>query len=256
MNSEISKIFSDVGRDSVEALFKEVNPIYCDMECLLDYRFTALLCLMTEADYEIIKANMNVYNDRSTLSTVKSFPGISVTDDMITEYLKKPTNLAEYAIKLQATSYVKIFTNFARGINNKNFLNGHKNPLQIYIGCNGLPTPMIFVKQVEKMLSDNIPGLSLQFTPHGIVEYPKGLARTFKHFSIYNFEKTIGNDNFNMHLADGSIAFTSVHAFPFITSKQPGDPITLLANQNLFLNIVFDFNYEEMDVNYERRNTD
>lgn len=242
-----------MGEEHIQALHATSTTFYADIECFIDFRLSALLCLMKgEEDYNIIKNNISVYVNRTAPSIESYFPGISITDKQVDEFLNNPTNLEAYAYYLQWTDYFDVFVDFVKGLHNKNILSGANEPIKIIIGSNDKPCPKFVVAKILGVLSNHVSGARVEVRRKGISELTTAELHKFDHFSIMDFEKTMNEPHWGKVMESGALNGVSIHAYPFVTETESTlSPDELLGNTSTLFEQLFDFNYMNMRVRHE-----
>jgi hypothetical protein len=251
---DIHDVSEALGKEYMEAMFTCVNRFYVDLEYLIDFRLTALLCLMTPSDYDIVCTNIENYNNRTSLSTVASFPGVSVSDEQITEFLKNPANLELYATRLQYTNYFSVLLDTLRSQNVKNKLSGHKESrIHLWIGNSGFPLNKLHADYLLDTVVGYVPGVKVTITNTGLLGYSQTLLQSIQNFSLYNVEAVFNHPNFNANITSGLFAGRVINACPFITRDTEGLPDDeLIRSSEELLNLFFDFNYIRAKVHHEK----
>jgi hypothetical protein len=234
-----------MGKEYMESMFVGTHRFYADIEFLVDFRLTAVLCLMTKKDYGIIKKNMQQYNARTDNETVKYFPKLSVTEEAIDTFLAEP-NLSALSVRLQYTTYMEQFLDLLRGTNNRNHLSSSTNErFEVQIGCNNLPLPTIHRQHIVDRISGYVgENVSIQITRDGICDYSSQAVARIQHFSLYDFENVVNTKTFAEHISTGLFFGRTISAFPFI--PKPDEDLTkeeLLISTIHTLNWFFDFEY-------------
>lgn len=232
-----------LGKEYMESLFVCLYKYYADVELFIDFRLTAILCLMSAEDYDIVRKCIGKYNSRTTYDTVKYFPGLSITEEQIDDFLEDP-ELLVYTERMQSTTYVEQFIEMLKANDIKNRLSGHEEVLEVYIGCNQQPVPHIHSKQLMEMILEQIPTAKVYITREGVDEYPQARMVGLQHFSVYNLERILNTPAFNAHVESGLFAGRGLVSPTRITRTNPG-----MTNKEVFeytselLNMFFDFNY-------------
>jgi hypothetical protein len=242
-------ILGEAASEVVESFFLETNPIYCDIRCLFDFRITALLCMCSPEEYEIIKRYKEAYNNRVTLDTVSYFKGISIQEHQIDEFLKDIPDRDLFDFRMQKCSYLKMFLAILKGYNTKNFLSGHKTPIRLVMGQNGLVLSEKMQHHIQRIFSANITGINLTFTSTGILDYAEQAIGEFKHFTVYNIEEFLNHPKVGRLLSNATILGVKLHAPPLITkSYTEGSWKTLLENTAISLELFSEFEYIHLQV--------
>lgn len=252
-DGNLKDIMGDIGNSIAESMIKYTNPIYIDIDCLLDIRLTALLCLMTESDYEIIKDRIDLYNVRRTKSTCEVFKGISITDNDIDNYLKDIIDIKKFIAVMQSKAYMSELVMDLKSITNRNYLSGNKKPLDIYIGCNNHNIPEIIIIKIVNYIKKHVQNCDIVATTNGLIDYDDQLINKFKFMVIDDFETVINNPKFYQFITDGTFLGVSLCASPYVTKQDhPGDKRLLINSTEYFLNGLFDFKYISLRVRNER----
>lgn len=245
-----------LGREYMETLFVRTNRFYVDMEMLVDFRLTALLCLMTKDDYEIIRKNENMvaYNARHDNDTVKYFPGVSVTNAQITEWLKNPTDNMLLLQRLQFTTYFEQFMDIVRSNNVKNYLSGEGEPIVLFIGRNHKPLTALGQKYIVAHLMQYVSNMDLRITEGGLVDYTKEIIESFHHYSIFNLEQTVQHRRISEYIGSGVLLGKQIYAFPFINRNPVNEKLSdaeIIETTTQFLNgLTIDFDYVTIKVKH------
>lgn len=251
-----------LGKQYMDALFEGIHSFYVDIDYLLDIRFTALLCLMTPEDYEIIKSHMKRYNTAYTKGVVEHFPGVSVTEEQIDSFLKNPDSLA-LTSRMQYTTYFDIYLDFIKNEYIKSKLSSsNSETTTIIVGCKGLPIPKAHRIYVAETISNYISnGGKITVINGGLDTLSKWDMQKIFHFAVSDLEATLNNPVFSKLWESGLINGRHFHVKPVVYTKDaPTDPahpgkklthVEQLQKTCEVLNILFDFEYVQARIRYE-----
>lgn len=236
-----------LGKQYMESLFAGTYRFYVDIEFMIDFRLSALLCLMTESDYDIVKKHMAKYNARWDMHTVKYFPGISVTEEAIDAYLKEPTNLSMWTNRLQCTTYFDVYLDLLKGNFVKNHLSGSEGleTFEVTIGCNDLPLPRLHRELiVNRILEYTRNEAQVSVTRQGIKDYSASRIERTQHFSLYDLQTVLASKGFATNVESGLFNGRSINAFPILyTPDDNFTPVQQFNETSERLNLFFDFEY-------------
>lgn len=242
--AEFIKTVESIGNDFMESMFLSRTIYYVDLDYFFDFRLTALLCLMSEVDYEILKPCMFLYNNRTRPGTVEHFPGIGITDEQIDVYLADIPDMQEYAQKLQTTEYFIAFSELMRGWNVKNKLSGEKQSMTLLIGRKGYALPTHHYNILKSYLLDRVPDLDIRFVEGGVGNQHSQFIDHVHHVSVTDLREFTNSPSVQPYIEDGTIIGKSIHTLPMVL--EPEENITdkeLLVNTNDYFNTYFEFEY-------------
>lgn len=216
--SELHKAMDEIGQEYINSMFVPMDTLYVDLEYILDVRLTALLCLASSEEYAVICKQMNKYDLRFTEKPTEVFSGISITEQDIDAFLKKPDRLL-YASRMQYTSYFSYLLDMLKMWDVRNHMVQTRDkvaPITIYIGYNDLPLPLMHREFILGNIQKYCPKATVRFTAKSLKDYSKELALQIKHYSIYNLGELLNQPTIQEFISNGLLNGKGLHAFPLI----------------------------------------
>lgn len=256
MEEQILDQASELNADYLEQIINSKTTFYIDIECIIDYRITALLCLMTEEEYVYIQIGLFKYNTTYNPSTMNSFPNVSVTDEMIDEFLGRikdgtasELEKLRFAQRLQRYDYYDTFLDYVRASKNQSRLAEVPDKITIVIGKNDKPVHSFLTDNLIRGFRSAVGECEVIVTDLPLEEMPDPEVLSFSHFSIRDFEKFINFDNVSRLVASKDILGVSIHTYPFITRENKTlTQRQMLINMEQAMNVLFDFKYVNMRI--------
>lgn len=122
-DNSIQEMLSQLSQNYFDTVFKSINVCYFDLDCLFDFKLTALLqFISTETEYKYILSKIPSYNESFTRSIESCFPVLKVTNAMIDDFIADPKNhtlLSKVSLPTSVYGEIPQFIELIKKTNNK-----------------------------------------------------------------------------------------------------------------------------------------
>lgn len=246
MEANNNELIDYLNREYMEGARKVKSNIYFDIACLIDFKMTALLCVIDPEEYDVIKLNLPFYNIRTSTEIVKYFPGLSVVEADVTTYLNDmahdETKMLRFVRFLQYTEYLEMAIIMLTMIETSNLTVDNTSRINLTIGGTTWPTPSGALDHITDMVNRAVPTTRVMYNQTPLIEGSVEYVSSFEHFSLLELEPAMNAPNFSQNIKTGKFLGLSIHSHPFVTVDNPKiDNADQLENLSKLMNLFFDY---------------
>ena len=230
--------------------FKPMRSLYIDLEAIQDFRLGALLNLIsTEEEYLHIQQQIPLdYEERIDDVTMKYFPAItSVTDVMINEYIKNPTNHRAVIAASPMTLSYALLPELIGQIHKGNSKSAETNKtLELTIGTNSV----IYDKAAKDSLIADMhsfcPSVKITILNRSLAGMEEERYASFSLYLIYDMKLFFKEPKIAaLFTEDAAFQSAYILALPLLETDLEGTETEaeLLTNTQIALNMYCEFGY-------------